>query len=127
MTALTETDLLALEREGWDSLCASRGAAFYGEIMTSDALMILVNGMILDRAGVKDSLDGAPPWATYSITHERLVPIAADAAALTYRATAHRDGEEPFEALMTSVYTVRDGRPRLALYQQTAAGDGPTD
>lgn len=112
-------DLLAVERAGWDALCGSTGGAFYGDLMRPDAVMILVNGMVLDRDAVAASLDGAPAWDSYDLSDARIVPTGADSAALVYRARAERDGEAPFEALMTSVYTLADGLPRLALYQQT--------
>lgn len=37
---------------------------------------------------------------------------------MVYRATAQRAGEEPFEAIMTSVYVRSADGPRLALYAQ---------
>jgi len=120
MTALTLETLLALEHDGWNALCGARGGGFYGELMTAEAVMVLVNGAVLDRDAVAASLDGAPPWAEFELTEPRLVAIAEEAAALVYRARAARDDDEdPFTALMTSVYVLRDGRPRLALYQQT--------
>ncbi|MGF2948673.1 nuclear transport factor 2 family protein [Microbacterium alcoholitolerans] len=112
-------DLLALEREGWDALCGSTGGAFYGDLMSADAVMILVNGMVLDRDAVAASLGGAPPWDRYELSDARSIPIGAESAALVYRARAERDGEVPFDALMTSVYTRDEDRIRLALYQQT--------
>ncbi|GAB2966618.1 nuclear transport factor 2 family protein [Actinotalea caeni] len=121
MDAVSLGSLAALEREGWDALCRSEGDVFYGRLMTPDALMILVDGSVLDRDAVAASLAQAPPWSRYELTDERLVPVAADAAALVYRARAERDGEQPFTALMTSVYRVLDGEPRLVLYQQTPA------
>ncbi|MDX2377858.1 nuclear transport factor 2 family protein [Microbacterium sp. LRZ72] len=120
MHPLTVENLLALERAGWDSLCTSTGANFYGDLMTADAVMILVNGMVLDRATVAASLDESPPWSGYDLTDVRLVPIDDATAALLYRATATRDGDEhPFVARMASTYTVVAGEPRLVLYQQT--------
>lgn len=119
MRDLTLDELLQLERRGWDSLCRSEGGAFYGELMTPEAVMVLVNGMVLDRDTVAASLDGAPPWADYRLDDARVIPVGADSAALVYRATATRNGEAPFTALMTSVYRRVDGEPRLALYQQT--------
>jgi hypothetical protein len=54
------------------------------------------------------------------LTEERLVEVGGDAAAVVYKASASRDGQtEPFVALMSSVYRMIDGEPRLALYQQT--------
>lgn len=121
MNTLTLSRLLAAEELGWDSLCRSDGAVFYGELMTPDAVMVLVNGMVLDRDTVAGSLNDAPPWSAYEITNPRVVPIGDDAADLVYRASATRDGAaEPFTALMTSVYCQIGDDLRLALYQQTA-------
>lgn len=118
---MTLETLLELERAGWDALCESRGGAFYGELMSDDGLMILVNGFVLDRNAVVESLDGAPAWDSYELSDERVVPFGTDAAALVYRAVAQRDGEAPFEAIMTSVYHLVGGELRLAVYQQTTA------
>ena len=120
MSGLELTDLMDLERQGWDSLCESRGGDFYGPLMTGDAVMVLVNGMVLDRDTIAASLNDSPPWSSYELSDERLVDAGQDAAVVLYRATARRDGEsEPFAALMASVYRLVDGEPRLAFYQQT--------
>ncbi len=119
MSALTIERLLKLEHAGWASLCEGRGGTFYGELMTADALMVLVNGMTMDRSTVAASLDGSPAWDSYEISDLRHVDLGDGAAALVYRAEAVRDGEEPFVALMSSTYRIVDGEPRLALYQQT--------
>lgn len=120
MSPLGIASLLELEHAGWTSLCESRGGAFYGELMLPDALMVLVNGMVLGRGTVAASLDDAPPWASYQISEPRVVGLGTDGAALVYRARARREGDvEPFAALMSSAYRIVDGRPRLALYQQT--------
>jgi hypothetical protein len=120
MSALDLANLQDLERQGWDSLTCSKGGDFYGRLMTDDAVMILVNGMVLDRDTIAATLNDSPPWDAYELTDERRVPVSDDVAALVYRASASRRGEaEPFVALMTSVYRLLDGEPRLALYQQT--------
>ena len=119
--ALTMDDLLDVERRGWDALCRSDGGSFYGRIMTPDAVMVLVNGMILDAKAVVETLNASPPWESYSIDDVRLVPTGEASAALVYRATAVRAAQdEPFVALMTSHYRLVDGAPALTLYQQTA-------
>lgn len=112
-------ELLELEHRGWRALCASEGADFYGSLMTEDALMVVAGGQLLDRAAVMASLNDAPPWQSYAIEDERLVELGDDAAALVYTGRANREGEPPFVALMTSVYTRGEGGWRLALYQQT--------
>ena len=111
--------LLALEREGWDTLCVGTGAAFYGAIMTEDAVMVIAGGAALDRKTVLDSLKTAPTWDTFTIEHPTLVRVAPDAAAIVYRARAQRDGDPEFVATMSSVYRHDDSGWRLALYQQT--------
>lgn len=113
-------ELLALEHRGWKSLCDSTGADFYGRIMTDDAVMVLAHGQVLDRDAVTASLNDAPPWHRYEISDERLIDLEGDNLILVYTGRASRgDGEAEFAALMSSVYTRRDGRWRLRLYQQT--------
>jgi hypothetical protein len=120
MSELTLEHLLALEHRGWDALCRSEGGSFYGELMMPEAVMVLVNGMVLGRDAVAGSLNDAPPWASYTLTDTQLVPMGADIAALVSRASATRNGQdEPFTALMSSVYCSVQGSTRLALYQQT--------
>ncbi|MCQ1950005.1 nuclear transport factor 2 family protein [Arthrobacter sp. zg-Y859] len=119
MNDLTLANLLEREHLGWQSLCRGQGGDFYGGLMTPDAVMVLVNGMVLDRSTIAATLNAAPPWTSYRITDEHVVAASTGAAALVYRAAAHRAGQEPFEALMSSVYCLVDGRIRLALYQQT--------
>ena len=114
--SLTLHALLALEHRGWESLTRHDGGRFYGALMTAD------NGMVLDRDTVAATLDDSPAWSAFTLEDARLVPTGEGSAALVYRATAARDGEEePFVALMSSHYTLVDGRPALTLYQQTTA------
>ena len=114
--------LLDLEHQGWAALCRSTGDAFYGEVMTDDALMVLANGAVMDRSAVVASLADAPPWRSYEITDVRFVDSGPDSVALVYVGRALREPDEPpFVALMSSVYTRRDGHWRLALYHQSPA------
>lgn len=119
-------EVLDLEHQGWRSLCNSTGADFYGRIMTSDGVMVLAHGQVLDRNAVIDSLNEAPPWRSYDIADERLLALSEDHVILVYAGRAYRDEDEPaFTALMASVYTRQDGAWRLALYQQTPIPDQP--
>nr|VDG63005.1 Uncharacterised protein [Streptococcus thermophilus] len=115
---MTLDQLLDLERQGWDSLCEQRGGTFYGELMTDDAVMVLVNGMVMDQPTIAASMNDAPPWDSYEITDPQLITLNDGAATLLYRATARR-GSDNFEALMTSTYVLLDGQVRMKLYQQT--------
>ncbi|WP_293786333.1 nuclear transport factor 2 family protein [uncultured Aeromicrobium sp.] len=125
MSDLTLDGLLDLEHRGWEALTSSRGGIFYGELMTPEAVMILVNGMVLDRPTIAQTLNDSPPWSSYRLENPRLVPTSETSAALVYTATAHRDGQdEPFVALMSSHYRVLDDQLRLTLYQQTTITHG---
>lgn len=113
------TELTTLERRGWDALCDGTGDEFYGELMTEDGLMVLANGQVMTRPQVAAALEDAPAWDGYEMESPRLVTTGQDSAALVYRARALRDGQPPFEGLMTSVYVQVMGRWRLGLYTQT--------
>jgi hypothetical protein len=113
---LTE-ELLALERRGWDSLCDGTGADFYGELMTEDGVMVLANGMTLDRGQVVASLREAPTWSRFELSNEQVVGAGTEAAVLHYLGRAYRGDEPPFVARMSSLYVRQGGRWRLALYQ----------
>lgn len=118
---LTLDKLLALEHRGWDSLCRQQGGSFYGSIMTPEAVMILVNGMVLDTPTIAATLNDSPAWSSYTLDDARCIATGETSSVLIYRATATRAGQtEPFAALMSSHYTLVDGEPMLAVYQQTA-------
>jgi hypothetical protein len=116
--------LLELERAGWDSLCAASGSEFYGEVMLPGALMVLANGMVMDRDTVVAALSKSPPWRAYDIGDVRLIEVDDDNAVLVYTGTGYRDGEEPaFVGAMASAYHRTDGAWKLALYTQTRIDD----
>lgn len=120
MNADLGDELLDLERAGWNSLCNSTGAEFYGGVMLPDAVMVLANGMVMDRDTVVDALSESPPWRTFEIEDVRVIAVDADTAILVYTGIAYRDGDDPaFTGAMSSVYHRVDGGWRLALYQQT--------
>jgi hypothetical protein len=113
-------ELRDLEHQGWRSLCNSTGADFYGRVMTSDGLMLLARGQVFTRQDVIDSLNQAPPWRSYDISDERLIPLGEEQAIFVYTGRAYREPENPdFTAVMSSTYIRREGAWRLALYQQT--------
>ncbi len=126
MTDTTKADgelldeLLELEHDGWKSLCGGTATQFYGDVMAADAVMVLANGAVMDRAGVTTALAQAPPWARYEISDVRLIEIGPDSAALVYTGKGWREGaDEPFVGAMSSVYHRSHTGWVLALYQQT--------
>jgi hypothetical protein len=113
--------VLELEHAGWKSLSDGSADEFYGRLMTGDALMVLANGAVMDRAAVTAALGQSPLWVRYEISDARLVEIGADTAALVYTGKGWREGaDDPFVGAMSSVYHRTDTGWQLVLYQQTA-------
>ena len=116
--------LLELERAGWDSLCNQAGSAYYGELMLPNALMVLANGIVMDRDLVVSALSESPPWRTYDIGDVRLIEVDNGNAVLVYTGTAYRQADAPaFVGAMSSAYHRTDGGWKLVLYQQTQIPD----
>jgi hypothetical protein len=110
--------LLQLEEQGWQALSSPDPVKFCEEWLADDAVLI-VPGVIIDRATFLRALADEQPWASHHIKEPRAVPLTDDAAALIYRVTAQRDGQPQFAALITSVYVNRADRWQLVLHQQT--------
>ena len=71
----TQTELEALECQGWDTLCDGTSVEFYGKVMTDDGLMVLANGSTLGRDDVVEALRNAKTWGRYEMTDVHVVPI----------------------------------------------------
>ena len=114
------SELLELEHRGWESLRDGNGAEFYGAVMTDDAVMVLADGTVADRAAVVASLRDSPVWRRFELGGARVVGAGGGAAVLVYTGRAWREeSEAPFTCAMTSTYVRTDGGWRLALYTQT--------
>lgn len=112
-------ELLDLERRGWKALATEgEGPAFYAEVLDDDPIMLLRGGLVLEgREACLDAMSG-PPWASYDLRHERVLPLGAGSGVVAYRVTAQRDGSPPYDALVGSTYVLRPGGWRLAVHQQ---------
>lgn len=116
----TQQDLLDLEQAGWEALSSTPedAARFYGDVLAPQVLMLLPGGMVIDdRQHAIDSMSGTP-WDRFELGQERVHDLGEGCAAVAYRATASRGGQD-YTALCTSTYVRSDGRWRLALHQQT--------
>jgi hypothetical protein len=74
---------------------------------------------VLDREAAIEAMAAAPPWERFEITDPQAVPLGRDAGALVYRVVAHRAGEEPYAAVISSTFVREDGAWRLAFHQQS--------
>jgi hypothetical protein len=110
--------LLELEEQGWKALSSPDPVAFCEEWLADDAVMI-VPGMVIDRATFLHAVADEEPWASHQIEDPRAIQLTDDAAALVYRVMARRVGQPEFVGLLTSVYAKRADRWQLVLHQQT--------
>lgn len=85
---LTLDSLLCLKRRGREALNRHEDGTIHGELMAADALMILVNGMVLDRETIAASLNDSSAKSTFVLEDARLVPTGTHGAVFVYRAIA---------------------------------------
>jgi hypothetical protein len=116
-TPLTD-NLLDLEELGWQALSSADPVPFCEEWLAEDALMV-VPGMVIDRATFLHAVARETPWASHRIEDPRIVRLTAQSAAVVYRVIAQRGDQPPFVGWLTSVYVTRANRWRLVLHQQT--------
>lgn len=114
----TLEELLALEQRGADSMVAGTAAEFYADVLTEDAVLV-VPGMILDRATFISSMNREPDMRELRIEDPRVVELGAGAAVLLYRAVASLPDGGGWTSFMNSTYVRTDGGWKLAYHQQT--------
>ena len=114
-------ELIELEEQGWQALASEGDAAqtFYDAVLHDDAVMLFPGGMRLEgKQRILESL-AAQPWKTYQIESPQTLSLSDKAALLAYKVSAQREGDEPYEALISSTYTKVDGQWKLIFHQQT--------
>lgn len=118
---MTDDELVALEREGWDALSSPQGADYYRRQLSDNAVMAFPFGVI-DRAQALEAIASAPPWSRYAITSPQDIRLGHDAAVVVYQVSAERAGEPEFNAVVSSTFVRRDRDWQLAFHQQSPAG-----
>ena len=107
-------ELLELERGFWGSGGATD---FYDTHMADDGLCVFSFGH-LDKEGTMAGLASAGPWTTFDFNDIQVHVLDDNAATISYRADADRDGQ-PYRAMATSVYSRTSGAWKLVVHQQT--------
>jgi hypothetical protein len=115
---VTKDEIVALERGFWD---AAGDGAFYREHFLDEGRCVFSMG-VLDKDTTIKAVVQAAPWEDVALDATVLVELAPQVVALVYSARARREGQEPYEARISSVYVHRDGGWRLAVHQQTPVG-----
>jgi hypothetical protein len=110
------SDIVALERRFWE---AADDPDVYRECFADDAVVVLERGL-LDKAAMLEETASAKPWERHTMSDVRLVDIGDGVVALSYRASAERNGgNHRYDATVSSVYVCRSGTWKLVLHQQT--------
>jgi Domain of unknown function (DUF4440) len=126
MTKDALSQLVEIERAFW---AASGDPEFYRGHLAKDGMIVLAEGATDGESAIA-AMSAATPWLEYTLKDPELIDVADDVAAITYRARVRRDdGSAAYEALISSVYVLRNGDWKLILHQQTpipesAPGDG---
>ena len=92
-----ERNLLDLEKQGWRALSSDIDAArrFDDGVLRDDAVMLFPGGLRLTgKAAILASLS-QQPWADFQIDEPAVIPLNSDAAVLTSRVRARREGADP--------------------------------
>lgn len=107
-------DLLELERGFWAS---ADSTAYYDTHMSDNGLCVFSFGH-LDKEATKAGIASAGPWTSFDFNDIQVHVLDGNAATITYRADADRDGQ-PYRAMVTSVYSRTTGTWQLMVHQQT--------
>lgn len=113
-------EIIELEHQGWKALSTEgdAGKNFYASVLREDAIMLFPGGIFIDgRESILQSL-GPQPWEAFEIENPKVVSLTPGVRTLAYRVTAHRKGNQPYVAQVSSTY-VRDGDWKLVVHQQT--------
>src|SRR5919197_3945106 len=107
-------DLLKFEHEQFRALGSVDGAvAFYSDYLTEDGTLAGPYG-ILDRETTIQMVPRSPVMTDYNIKDVRFIQLTEASALLAYQMTQCREGMDPFEANVCTVYVRRDGDWRIA-------------
>src|SRR5690606_39772911 len=101
-------ELVDLEYKGWQALSGDNGSEFYDAFMADEALMVLPVG-VLDRDACVEAIAATPPWSRHELSDVRVIVLDEDSATVVYRATAQREGQPEYRAIMSTTYVRRDG------------------
>jgi hypothetical protein len=108
--------LMREEHAGWEAIREGRAAGYFGSKLTADAAMISPEG-VLDRRETIQSLH-ASSWDHFELHEPRLVRLGNHAGVLAYRAVV-KDGDDVYEAWLSTTYLWQDGGWKIAARQET--------
>lgn len=110
-----KAELLEAEEAFWG---ATGNAEFWRENLDEGGLVALSMGL-MDKATVIQTQEDAKPWESFSLDDVRVLSLSDKIASISYRVSASRANAPEYSAVVTSVYSRRDGGWTLTVHQQT--------
>ena len=114
-------DLISFEHQGWKALSTGpeRATKFYRSVLADNAQMLFPGGMRLVGKSQILQMMGGSPWESYEISEAQEIFLSDTARLITYKVTAQRAGDDPYQALISSAYALRGDSWQLFVHQQT--------
>ncbi|MDN4475388.1 nuclear transport factor 2 family protein [Demequina sp. SYSU T00192] len=109
-----------LERQAWEELSGGDPRTFFESVLAPEAVMVVPDVGVLERAEAIDSMATSQPWDLHTLDDMRVIAPREDVAVVVYRARAIR-WDDQHVLHITSAYALLDGGWRLLAHQQTAA------
>jgi hypothetical protein len=120
--APTKDALMANESKAWESWKAKDGK-YFEDYLTDNVIAISATGRIDKATIVKRHIDPTCEVKAFSLTEEKMTPLGADAALLTYKATqdAQCGGKKLPSPVWAATVLVRSGERWKAAYHNEVA------
>ena len=112
-----DEELWDLERRFW-----TEGSEHYCAALHPESVMVFVEPAgILSGDEIIEQVEAADRWRDVEMTERTLTRPSPDVAVLAYRATARREGTDPYSCGCSSTYLRDGGEWKLVQHQQTPA------
>ena len=108
-------NLYEVEKNFWTG-----DAQYYRQNLAEKCMVVFADmAGLKTREEVASMITEPQRWQNLKLDDRNTVDLADDAVLLSYRASDRRANGEPYEALVSSVYVMENGRWRMAFHQQT--------
>ncbi|WP_230534336.1 hypothetical protein [Microvirga roseola] len=112
--AMQDYEAWELERQFWTG-----GLEFYERHLDCECLMALPGVGVMRAAEILASMKDAPRWVSVEMAERAMTKPSEIILVLAYRATGHRNGSAPYNAVCTSTHRAAGTMWKLVQHQQT--------
>lgn len=119
---MTKSELMELEREFWSN---TNDPQYFADHMVDGALAVIGDEVETKERAVKSTGESNEKWTNFKMQDARVLSMGDCGAAIVYKGSADL-GDRHYEARVTSVYVMEDGRYKLALTTHHQTSDSGT-